>query len=488
MSDLPSEAPPEVPSVPSRPTSLSPWVTAVCGAAAGVYLGFAVYQAPASPLERLEQPEQSLERLVTREMDLRAAVRQAPAWKRTLYRALAGGDDMLADPIAWYDELIGAAPSPVTQLAHVVLMAENGQIGRINTALVPWEFQGESAFRMAKWVRAGYLGLELDQESARDLLKEIRAELPPGWFADILVARVAAKSGDQTARQDAEAAIGARGAALLDRWLAVTLAQGVLLAAGVVALGSILRRRMSVAVGDAPFPSVWTIRDGYGLFIRGVFGFLLVSVAVSSVLFYLSEQFGLPARTPVIGIGTLVAGLPLVWWTARYLSARGMSLPAAFGLRPPAGGLSRLGAATVVVIGLSVLGETAIMLVSGALDYTPHWADGLLEDVLWGPPWLVACEMLDSVVWAPLIEELAFRGVLYATLRMSVGCWPAVGLSAVIFASVHGYGAAGFASVLWSGILWAAAYERTRSLLPSILAHMFNNFLVTAQFIWLLRI
>jgi membrane protease YdiL (CAAX protease family) len=144
--------------------------------------------------------------------------------------------------------------------------------------------------------------------------------------------------------------------------------------------------------------------------------------------------------------------------------------------------------ATSVVIGLSVLGEAAITVVSGALDYKPHWADGLLEDVLWGPPWLVACEVLDSVVWAPLIEELAFRGVLYATLRMSVGRWPAVGLSAGIFALVHGYGAVGFASVFWSGTLWALAYERTRSLLPAILGHMFNNLLVTTEFIWLLRL
>jgi membrane protease YdiL (CAAX protease family) len=71
---------------------------------------------------------------------------------------------------------------------------------------------------------------------------------------------------------------------------------------------------------------------------------------------------------------------------------------------------------------------------------------------------------------------------------MSVGRWPAVGLSAAIFALVHGYGAVGFASVFWSGILWAMAYERTRSLLPAILCHMFNNLLVTTEFLWLLRL
>ena len=45
----------------------------------------------------------------------------------------------------------------------------------------------------------------------------------------------------------------------------------------------------------------------------------------------------------------------------------------------------------------------------------------------------------------------------------------------------------GFVSVFWSGTLWALAYERTRSLLPAILGHMFNNLLVSVEFIWLLR-
>ena len=90
-------------------------------------------------------------------------------------------------------------------------------------------------------------------------------------------------------------------------------------------------------------------------------------------------------------------------------------------------------------------------------------------------------------MWAPLIEELAFRGVLYATLRKALGVWPAMGVSAVFFALVHGYGVVGFASVFWSGILWALAYERTRSLLPAILGHAINNLFVSAEFLWLLR-
>jgi len=478
MSDQLADEVQTSPVTPPPVPALSPWVTAVCGIFAAAYLGFAAFTAPSSPLDRLEQPEESLERLATREMDLREALHRAPEWKRTLYTVFAGGEETLTDVIAWYDELIGTGPSPVAQLYRVVLLAEDGQTGRVSTALVPWEFQGESAFKMAQWIRVAYLGAPLDQERGRALLAEIRSELPPGWFADVLIVRVAAVLGDQNQQRQAELAIGARGKVLLNRWTVLITGQLVLLGLGIGMLGRILSRRISVAIGDAPLPPTWTSRDGYGLFVRGVLGFLLVGFVAA---------FLLPKESPYNGIATLVAGLPLVWWLVRYLSARGVSLPAAFGLQVAAEGLPRLAGVTFVVISLSVLGEAAITVVSGMLQVTPHWADGLMEGMLWGPPWLVACETLDSVVWAPLIEELAFRGVLYATLRMTVGVWPAVGLSAAFFAMVHGYGAIGFASVFWSGVLWALAYERTRSLLPAILGHMINNLLVTVEFLWLLR-
>jgi hypothetical protein len=58
--------------------------------------------------------------------------------------------------------------------------------------------------------------------------------------------------------------------------------------------------------------------------------------------------------------------------------------------------------------------------------------------------------------------------------------------SGAIFALAHGYGVVGFASVLASGVLWAMAYERTRSLLPGMLAHAASN--VQASLIVLLTL
>src|SRR3989441_2762004 len=103
-------------------------------------------------------------------------------------------------------------------------------------------------------------------------------------FRSVLVARVAAAMGDRAVQDRAEAAIVARGEALLDRWISLILGQLVLLALGAVVLGRLLTRRLSVLVGDAPLPPLWSQQDGLGLFVRGVFGFLLIGLAANLLL------------------------------------------------------------------------------------------------------------------------------------------------------------------------------------------------------------
>jgi membrane protease YdiL (CAAX protease family) len=100
---------------------------------------------------------------------------------------------------------------------------------------------------------------------------------------------------------------------------------------------------------------------------------------------------------------------------------------------------------------------------------------------------VVAATTLDTVVWAPIFEELAFRGLLYPTLRLRLPSWPAALLSAALFGVAHGYGVPGFVAVSWSGMIWAVGYERTRSLLPGMVAHAASNLLTTASTLVLLR-
>jgi len=310
------------------------------------------------------------------------------------------------------------------------------------------------------------------------MIAQVRETLPQNWFADTLVARIAATIGDRAEQSVAEASIVQRGEVLLHRRMVLAIFELILLVFAAFSLGTILAHRENVRIGEAPLPPFWTLPDGYGLFIRGVLGFLVISTAVS--LYW-------PQETPLAGLMTLLAGAPLLWWMRKYVTAHGWSLREVFGLQWPSGGFRQVWKVVLVLVGLSVAGEFVMSVIVSVSNIPTDWTDGLLEDMLWGPAWIVASEAFDSIVWAPLIEEMAFRGVLYGTLRTKMGMWPAVFVSAAVFGFAHGYGIIGFGSVFWSGILWAVAYERTHSLIPGMLAHAVNNFLVTAGFLWIFR-
>ncbi|MBU1241165.1 CPBP family intramembrane metalloprotease, partial [Myxococcota bacterium] len=91
--------------------------------------------------------------------------------------------------------------------------------------------------------------------------------------------------------------------------------------------------------------------------------------------------------------------------------------------------------------------------------------------------WIV---FVSSVLWAPIIEELTYRGVVQARLRQCVGIWPAIFLSALTFwiyhwisfrtiTSPHHFGA---------GLLMAYSYERSRSLVAPIILHALGNLIL----------
>jgi membrane protease YdiL (CAAX protease family) len=125
--------------------------------------------------------------------------------------------------------------------------------------------------------------------------------------------------------------------------------------------------------------------------------------------------------------------------------------------------------------------------VAEPLDLSSHWTEWFDEDLIWGGAAVVTVSLVEYVLFAPLFEELVFRGLLFATLRRRFGFGLSATLSAAIFALAHGYGLLGFASVIFSGLLWAWVYEKTGSLLPGMAAHALNNLMVCLTEMWLLR-
>jgi membrane protease YdiL (CAAX protease family) len=430
-----------------------------------------------SPLANLEKPEESLERLVSREMDLHDVMDELSRWELKLYELTGTEPETFEDAIARFDELDEDQRSARTDLDLVVLLAENGQLERAASMIEALEGTDSAAAQYGRWLEAAYLEAPSPQD-ATQMADEIRRELPHDWFTDTLVRRLATRVDDPALQADAEANIEARGHALLRRVRALTLTGVVLFLLALVLLWRLLRSARGPRVAEAPLPPLWRGLDGLGLFFRAAFAYLLMPATLVLLL----------PRTPgsTVAMG-LLGGVPMIWWIRRYLHARGETLRDTFGLRVPEGQALRVVGWGIVLLGISMAGESLVSMGLTALGVTSHWADGFLEDFLWGSPTTVLAGTIDGVVWAPIFEELAFRGLLYPTLRLRLPPWLAALLSAALFGVAHGYGLQGFAAVTWSGMIWALGYERSRSLLPGMLAHAASNLMATGSFLLLLR-
>lgn len=430
-----------------------------------------------SPLANLEKPEESLERLVSREMDLHDVMDEVSRWELKLYELTGTEPETFEDAIARFDELDEDQRSARTDLDLVVLLAENGQLERAASMIEALEGTDSAAAQYGRWLEAAYLEAPSPQD-ATQMADEIRRELPRDWFTDTLVRRLATRVDDPALQADAEANIEARGHALLRRVRALTLTGVVLFLLALVLLWRLLRSARGPRVAEAPLPPLWRGLDGLGLFFRAAFAYLLMPATLVLLL----------PRTPgsTVAMG-LLGGVPMIWWIRRYLHARGETLRDTFGLRVPEGQALRVVGWGIVLLGISMAGESLVSMGLTALGVTSHWADGFLEDFLWGSPTTVLAGTIDGVVWAPIFEELAFRGLLYPTLRLRLPPWLAALLSAALFGVAHGYGLQGFAAVTWSGMIWALGYERSRSLLPGMLAHAASNLMATGSFLLLLR-
>lgn len=435
------------------------------------------------PLAGLESPERALALIVGRTMDLEAALAGAPAWERRLYAlTLTDADSEIGQAIDWYDELAADSLTPEVDLRLAILLGEGGRRERLEQTLRHWRTRGEPLASHGQVVAAAYLGADaLDIAGASQTL----GALGPGWFADVLALRVATRLDDPMVAATARAAIAARAGPLLWRLRAIATLDIGLTVLGIVALRA-LRRRPSdgwPAVAEAPLPPPWSLGAGLAALVRGgalaalVLLTLLVGghwLAVQPLLIDALDQ-------PLMYLPLLL----LVWRTL--LAPAGLGFVTAFGLRPRAPGWRPCMHATLALVAAGIAIDLGLGLLGGPLGLTSHWSEWFDEGLAWGSPRAVAVTLLGSIVFAPIFEELVFRGLLYGTLRARLG-WPlaAVG-SALVFALAHGYGVAGLLSVFLSGLLWAWVYERTGSLLAPILAHVVNNAAVAVALTALLR-
>jgi len=90
--------------------------------------------------------------------------------------------------------------------------------------------------------------------------------------------------------------------------------------------------------------------------------------------------------------------------------------------------------------------------------------------------WVFVFHGLMGVLIAPLLEEIIFRGFFYPPIRRRFGVRPAIFLSSLIFAFWHlDRNIASTVNVFFFGLVTAYLFERTMSLISSIVFHSAIN-------------
>ena len=203
----------------------------------------------------------------------------------------------------------------------------------------------------------------------------------------------------------------------------------------------------------------WTPHDVWiGLILFGLW--LIAALAVQVLLYVLALKVNLGL---LINLEELLLLLPVWWLTVRKYRVKWEKL----GLR----------AFTGEAIGLGC----GLMLLSFAFNILYGWFLSLFDLRIQADlaplfeetsmPWLI---MLGGAIVTPVVEEIFFRGFVFAGLLRQYSWQKAATVSAAIFAFLHLTPTA-FIPLFILGWIFAFLYYQSRSIWPAILMHVLSN-------------
>jgi len=186
-----------------------------------------------------------------------------------------------------------------------------------------------------------------------------------------------------------------------------------------------------------------------------LFGLLLyISLElITTTLLTYGQDFSVTQQTVVLCLRLVeLIGFMLLIWKCQVHESLGLSKPnqAAWIV------FFKVSALCLLVVGLLYVVHPPLF----AYVQLPTWLYGMMG-------------LLLMVILAPIVEEIIFRGLLYRMLRERWGVWVSVLVSAAFFSLVH-HGLL-LSPQLIGGIIFALAYEWSRSLWVAIGLHMGAN-------------
>lgn len=338
--------------------------------------------------------------------------------------------------------------------------------------LAPASPQGAALVRWCRAVYGDEKPIELPQQSN---LRRTIDELQLGWFRLLAMKHLAQRVGDAVSAQRWEQRARAEANRLQRAMLILFALIATLLAGGIAAwLAYLLWRsnRPRPTIVEPPLLPAEAHHLLWGMvayFAMILFGSIVGSFALSG------RQPGSSYTLLAMASVQVLTGGTALWALHRLMQRRGIRW-------------SALGWSWKPLLPQLVWGVGAYAATIPLLLLTLALAQLLLPNVpapahpiaLFAssdsPFWLTFVLLLMAAVFAPLFEEIFFRGVLLSAVwTISGRRWVAVVSSAAVFSVLHPQIYLGWIAVFTIGIMIGALFVERRSLLSCICMHALNN-------------
>jgi len=405
-----------------------------------------------------ERASEGVARVYERRLELTAALSELPAWEQSVLAPLVpAGPHTTDEALQSFLVVIenGRAGFDASDTAgleqrereldglrarRAVLLASLGRLGEAQGDLDQLAKNGHAAFVTAAKALANGRATSADLGLAGD-----------GWIGRTVRARADAQPPPTPGPSAWNTLKWARG-----------LAAGVAIGA-LILVAWLARNRPDLDVGAIAIPSPWTPQTGFGVLVRAAF-FGIVILAAFDVVRTTTNL-----RAPLF-LEVFAASVPFYFLIRRHL-ARPNRLEFLDIVGVPAT-RSVVILATAGLFALDQLGGRALANAALSLGAVEPWTFQVDARSLWSSDFAFLLSAVDAIVFGVLAREIAFRGVLFPSLRHIHGPIHAAVLSGMLYAATQLASFPTMLSLAWTGFVCALAVERTRSLLPAILCVM----------------
>lgn len=475
----------ETRSNPQEEIQFSPLLTIVCLLVCAAGMGLLFWAVTLSDDVRLVSPaSRDLERIASRMLGFESRLPELSSFEQVMYR-LGGQDGETQDQIQrWYEERVNEQSRPLDGLYLGMIYGEAGLTDQLSQLVANWESERSPYAFFRGLLEVGYGRRETSPADYSYLQARLAEEVPTNWFYFHLARRIAVQAGDQDLQKNLQRQEYQLTNPPLWKWRVLMVGELVVIGIGVVLIFRLGFARLTGRVPQSQInlPAThlpWTFLEGIAVLTRGgALTILLMGlVAITPDGLGIIEDFGI----------ALLYFPPVVLTSLLLCRPRKQSLLQAVGCSNVWQRLKSGLPLVVMLVTLGFVGDWLIVLGGDAFQSSVHWTEWFVPQLIWGTKVELVKTTIDFVLLAPFFEELIFRGILFTTLRTKFSFPLSMVASGLIFALAHGYGVIAFLTVLWSGLLWAWAYERTGSVIPGMLAHAVNNGVVVYSLVAFFR-